>query len=132
MTMGPAPERWAGWLDREDTWWRERGSRELARLPSAEGVEALRILREAAHHRLFRDEIAGATLPLLSASDPNVVRMGVATLEAVRARGVELEIVELLEHPSKLVRKQAFDCLRHLTGRALPNDALAWRRALSP
>jgi len=130
MTIGPSPDRWRAWLEREDEWWRERGARQLARLGEVERAEAFEILREAAQHRLYRDEIAVAVLPLLADPDTTVVRIALATLEGVRARGVALDLVELLEHPSVQVQRQAAACLRNLTGRRLPADPRSWRQAL--
>jgi hypothetical protein len=130
MTIGSSPERWRAWVEREMEWWQERGERDLARLNEVERADALVILREAAHHRLFREEIAAAVVPLLEDPDTTVVRIALATLEGVRARGIELVLVGLLEHPSREVRDQAAGCLRHLTGRRLPADPFLWRRVL--
>lgn len=132
MTIGPSPERWQGWLTREETWWRERGAAELGRLRGVDRAEALAILRDAAQHRLYRDEVANAAAPLLHGDDPTLVRIALATLESVRARGVELDVVELLEHPSSTVRAQAGAFLRAVTGRVLPPDPMAWRQVLRP
>lgn len=130
MTIGPSPDRWRVWLERELEWWQERGARDLARLDTVERTEAFLILREAAQHRLFRDEIAAAVLPLLDDPDTTMVRIALATLEGVRARGIERELVDLLEHSSPEVQRQVAACLRNLTGRRLPADPLAWRRVL--
>ncbi|MEZ6016378.1 MAG: hypothetical protein R3F49_14770 [Planctomycetota bacterium] len=132
MTMGPSHARWSAWFEREEAWWRDRGSRELGRLAAADRTTALSILCEAAHHRLYRDEIGKATTPLLTSTDPTIIRIALATLEGVRARGMELEIVDLLDHSSSSVRAQAATCLRSLTGQMLPPDARAWRKALTP
>lgn len=130
MTIGPSRDRWRAWLERELEWWQERGAHDLSRVGEVERADALAILREAAHHRLFRDEIAAAVLPLLGDPDSTVVRIALATLEGVCARGIEGDLVDLLEHPSPDVRRQAAACLRRLTGRRLPADPLAWRRVL--
>lgn len=132
MTIGPSPDRWGAWLAREERWWHGRGVADLGRLDVAEPPEALRILREAAQHRLFRSEIAAATQPLLFCDDTALVRMALATLESVRARGCELDIVELLEHSSSSVRAQAAEALRSLTGQVLPGDPRLWRQVLRP
>ncbi len=132
MTIGPSIERWRAWLEREEAWWHSDGERDLARLLQADRAEVLAVLKRAAHHRLYRDEIAEATVYLLDSDDVVVVRVALATLEAVRARGVELAVVDLLEHNSSVVRTQAAACLRNLTGRMLPPDPRAWRIALTP
>lgn len=132
MTIGPSHDRWSAWHARERAWWSERGAAELARVGSADRAEVLRVLREATHHRLFREEITASVAPLLYSDDTTIVRMALATLEAVRARQVELEIVDLLEHSSSTIRAQAATCLRNLTGRMLPADPLVWRQVLQP
>ena len=132
MTIGPSIERWRAWLEREEAWWHGDGQRDLARVVQADRAEVLAVLKRAAHHRLYRDEIAEATVYLLDSDDVVVVRVALATLEAVRARGVELAVVDLLEHNSSVVRAQAAACLRNLTGRMLPPDPRAWRVALAP
>ena len=130
LTIGPSHARWTAWHARERKWWRTDGRSGLAELATADRVRALQILREAAQHSLYRRETTEAVVPLLEDQDEMLVRLALATLDAIRAKDVSHDIVRLLQHPSATVKRQALECLRSLEGVALGDDPVLWRRHL--
>lgn len=123
--------RWTRWLADENAWWRNAADAELRALHGMDTPRARVAILEIGRHRLHRDRLAAALVSALDHEDPTVVQLACAQLQTLRSRVGLPALVALLEHPTQSVRWSAWTSLRALTGKNLPEDAGAWRAAVS-
>ena len=121
---------WIDWYDAELSWWQEGMQTDLARLQSGTFSEAASVIRRAAAHRLFADDVARMLVRGLDRREYQIVEMTCLALASVGSRAVLPELVECLEHTYASVRTAASKSLARITGKTLPADIRVWRREL--
>lgn len=122
-------ESWEVWYAQQTTWWREHSDAAFADLEGATPALRIRGLLEVGPRRLSRDRISLRVVPLLEDPDPGVARLAAATLRALRSRVAVPALLDALERPEPVVGAAAWDALRAITRKDLPNDVAAWRAA---
>lgn len=112
MALPPHPERWLQWLERQLSWWVDRGEARVGDLSLASRPEQLAILREICNMRLYHEEIATRLGELLEDGDLETQCLALSALGTLRSPSA-LGLVRAFEaHRDPAVRKAAQAAVR--------------------
>ncbi len=127
MTIDGHPDRWRVWFEEETQWWQTQAPTTLSAIQQSHPTRIAELLRDLGSKRLFRREIAPHILPLLQDRRPEVVRMALSALDALRPplELVEGSVAALIDHRHLQIRSDAERVLVHLGG-----DLSHWRKKL--
>jgi hypothetical protein len=130
QSFGSTRARWESWHADELDWWEEESGAVLERLASDELQHVAAALGQIVRRRLFRDELAGAVLPLLGDSRPEVRRLACQGLSQLGCTRTMRALVEMLTDMDGSVAREALNALQSLSGEDLPPDPETWRTFL--
>lgn len=112
------PQQWRAWFEQELAWWGEHGEALLAQLEHIERPQLGRALQDLVRHRLHRERIATALLPLLGREDAPLCALVCAALGQLGAPAALPALERELEDRAEPVRLAAAAALRRLRGGA--------------
>lgn len=117
---------WRAWLQRENTWWKERGEACVEALQSGDPLTLAEHLRELLGHSLARGATADALLTRFARLEPAELVSTCSTLARLGAKEAVPDLVPLLDAAEAPVRDAAWKALRALTGVDLPPERSLW------
>ena len=123
MDHGTDARAWDQWHARELAFWRGPGPGLLRRLPDLETLEMGDAIRELAHYRLYRAELASALVKVLDHREEGIRVLACAALGTLGAPGVRHEVEALLVDESELVRQTAEQVLAQLAAESRPSSS---------
>ncbi len=129
--FGTDAERWRVWLVAESRWWRSEAPDLLGTLERGTDVQVIAALAKIAGRRLYRDELATAVVASLGRREGAVLQVACSTLQGLGSPCAIEALIDLLDHTDPGVEASAQRALTGITGRTLPPDSGAWRRAVS-
>ena len=132
LSFPPQARLWWSWLERERTWFRREYPELLERLESPRRFDVASAAQEFARHRLNRDELAAALIPLLADRDPKIRSLICGSLATLTSPDAIPGLLACLTDEDEEVSAAAHAALVALTQLDLPRDPGAWREALSP
>jgi hypothetical protein len=103
----------------------------LGTLERGTDVQVIAALAKIAGRRLYRDELATAVVASLGRREGAVLQVACSTLQGLGSPCAIEALIDLLDHTDPGVEASAQRALTGITGRTLPPDSGAWRRAVS-
>jgi len=116
LRLGATAPRWRAWLETEQAWYAGRAPALLENLQDQDSTVVVRALAELASHRLERNSLARAVVPLLEDGDELVRQHAALTLARLGSLSVLPDVALLLEHRDAGTVALAKGLLAELTG----------------
>lgn len=129
--LRPDPALWRAWLERAETWYEEELPALEDDLLSGNDDVVARSVREISKHRLHRHELAELILPLLDHAHADVRKLACVALAELGSPEAVPDLVETLDDGDPAVAAGAWEALTSITGRKLPPESTAWKKALA-
>jgi HEAT repeat protein len=123
-------QRWRDWREAEVLWLKRDAPAVLARLDSKQPEVVVGALREIVKHRTGRDRLVARVARVVERSETGLAMQACETLAQLGSPAAIPVLLDGLERGGKQVRVAAWSALVTLTGRDLPLDHEACRKAL--
>lgn len=130
VDLGPTPEPWLAWLERERAWWTDQAPLVLETLRSDQPGKVHEAIRALTQHPILRHGICDALGPLLVHPDRSVALAACEAMENLQSARALSWLAAAQSSEDERVREAAHGTLCRLTGLQIPADAGLWDQAL--